>query len=217
MNENIKSRGQISYGDMVQICMELGYKISNGERRLRKSESPNVEEIMGKSKRGTQYIVGYRWKPYFAPENENLVPMAVETREDMLTVLKPIVEMIRKENTATIAGKNYQIYKHVEKPAEKRQAVIKFKDLEIDTDKHEVTAAGKPVELTAKEFQLMFYLAQNQERVFSRERLLDSVWGIDVAIETRTVDVHMRRLREKLGKAGRHLITLRGVGYKFKE
>jgi two-component system, OmpR family, alkaline phosphatase synthesis response regulator PhoP len=109
------------------------------------------------------------------------------------------------------------ILRRYEKPAEKRQAVIKFKDLEIDTDKHEVKAVGKPVELTAKEFQLLFYLAQNQERVFSRERLLDSVWGIDVAIETRTVDVHMRRLREKLGKAGRHLITLRGVGYKFKE
>ena len=107
------------------------------------------------------------------------------------------------------------ILRRYEKPAEKPVAVVKFKDLEIDTDKHEVRAAGKPVELTAKEFQLLFYLAQNQERVFSRERLLDTVWGIDVAIETRTVDVHMRRLREKLGKAGHHLVTLRGVGYKF--
>lgn len=107
------------------------------------------------------------------------------------------------------------ILRRYEKPAEKPPAVIKFKDLEIDTDKHEVKAAGKLVELTAKEFQLLFYLAENKERVFSRERLLDTVWGIDVAIETRTVDVHMRRLREKLGKAGHHLVTLRGVGYKF--
>jgi two-component system alkaline phosphatase synthesis response regulator PhoP len=108
------------------------------------------------------------------------------------------------------------ILRRYEKPAEKPAAIVKFNDLEIDTDKHEVRAGGKPVELTAKEFQLLLYLAENKERVFSRERLLDTVWGIDVAIETRTVDVHMRRLREKLGQAGRHLVTLRGVGYKFK-
>jgi two-component system alkaline phosphatase synthesis response regulator PhoP len=92
---------------------------------------------------------------------------------------------------------------------------LKFSDLEIDSEKHEVKAAGKAVELTAKEFALLKYLAENQGRVFNRERLLDAIWGIEVAIETRTVDVHMRRLREKLGRAGKHLKTLRGVGYKF--
>ncbi|MFA4905087.1 MAG: response regulator [Candidatus Margulisiibacteriota bacterium] len=94
-------------------------------------------------------------------------------------------------------------------------ARLKFTDFAIDAEKHEVTAFGKPVELTAKEFSLLQFLAENQGRVFNRERLLDQVWGIEAAIETRTVDVHMRRLREKLGKAGKHLITLRGVGYKF--
>lgn len=93
--------------------------------------------------------------------------------------------------------------------------ILKFPDLEIDSEKHLVKAAGKLVELTAKEFTLLRYLAENQERVFSREQLLDSVWGVEVAIETRTVDVHVRRLREKLGKAGRRVKTLRGVGYKF--
>lgn len=92
---------------------------------------------------------------------------------------------------------------------------LKFADLSLDAEKHEVAASGKLVELTAKEFALLKFLAENQERVFSREQLLDQVWGIEAAIETRTVDVHIRRLREKLGKAGRHLITLRGVGYKF--
>lgn len=107
------------------------------------------------------------------------------------------------------------ILRRYEKPSAAPAATLKFKDLEIDTERHEVKVAGKPVELTAKEFQLLHYMAENKERVFSRERLLDSVWGIEVAIETRTVDVHMRRLREKLDKAGKHLITLRGVGYKF--
>jgi len=92
---------------------------------------------------------------------------------------------------------------------------LKFTDLEIDSERHEIKAAGKMVELTAKEFALLKYLAENQGRVYSRERLLDAIWGIEVAIETRTVDVHMRRLREKLGRAGKHLKTLRGVGYKF--
>ncbi len=123
--------------------------------------------------------------------------------------------IVKPFSTKELIARIKTILRRYEKPAEKPAGAIKFKDLEIDTDKHEVRAAGKPVELTAKEFQLLLYLAENPERVFSRERLLDAVWGIDVAIETRTVDVHMRRLREKLGKAGDHLVTLRGVGYKF--
>lgn len=107
------------------------------------------------------------------------------------------------------------VLKRYGKKQESVSAEIKLPDLEINEQQHTVKAAGKRVELTAKEFALLLYLARNKERVFNRDRLLDAVWGIDVAIETRTVDVHMRRLREKLGKAGRHLKTLRGVGYKF--
>ena len=95
------------------------------------------------------------------------------------------------------------------------KSVINLKDLEIDPDRYSVIAGGKPIELTAKEFQLLYHFASNPGRVFSRNQLLASVWGIAAEIETRTVDVHMRRLREKLGRAGRHLETLRGVGYKF--
>lgn len=95
--------------------------------------------------------------------------------------------------------------------------ILKFTDLEIDIDRHEVKASGKLVELTAKEFALLQYLAESKERAISRGKLLDAVWGIEVAIETRTVDVHVRRLRDKLGKkAGKYIQTLRGVGYKFR-
>jgi phosphate regulon transcriptional regulator PhoB len=100
-------------------------------------------------------------------------------------------------------------------PAESVKPQIKISELEIDEDKHLVKVAGKSVELTAKEFALLLYLARNKERVFSREKLLDAIWQVEADIETRTVDVHIRRLREKLGKAGRHIHTLRGVGYKF--
>ncbi len=98
---------------------------------------------------------------------------------------------------------------------EKKSSIVSFPEIDIDPDQHEVRIMGKPVELTAKEFSLLYFLAQNPERVYSREKLLDEVWGIDVAIETRTVDVHVRRLREKMKKTGRYIITLHGVGYKF--
>ena len=93
--------------------------------------------------------------------------------------------------------------------------IFKFPDLEVDTAKHEVRVLGRIIELTAKEFALLCHLIENKERVCTRESLLDTVWGIEVAIETRTVDVHVKNLREKMGKAGKHILTLRGVGYKF--
>jgi two-component system alkaline phosphatase synthesis response regulator PhoP len=105
-------------------------------------------------------------------------------------------------------------YEKKEKPAAKK---LGFANVQIDLEKHEVTVGAKLVELTAKEFSLLQYLVENEGRAFSREHLLDHVWGIEVAIETRTVDVHIKRLREKLGKASDHILTLRGVGYKFKK
>jgi len=98
---------------------------------------------------------------------------------------------------------------------EEPKTLLKFPGLEIDGEQHTVKVSNKEIELTAKEFLLLEHLARNPEKVFSRDRLLDMVWGIDAPIETRTVDVHMRRLREKLGKAAKYLKTLHGVGYKF--
>jgi len=95
--------------------------------------------------------------------------------------------------------------------------VLKFPDLQIDVERHEVLVSGKLIGLTAKEFALLQYLAENKGRAVGRDTLLDRVWGIEVAIETRTVDVHVKRLREKLKKAGKYIQTLRGVGYKFVE
>lgn len=109
-----------------------------------------------------------------------------------------------------------RILKRVGKNEPAGGKIIKFPGLEIDIEKHEVIASGKKVKLTAKEFSLLQYLAENQGRVISRERLLDTVWGIEVAIETRTVDAHVKRLRKKLGPiAAKYITTLIGVGYKF--
>ena len=90
-------------------------------------------------------------------------------------------------------------------------------ELLIDVPRHLVTVQGKRVELTATEFRLLTVPAQRRGRVESREQLLQDVWQYDNLIDTRAVDTHMRRLREKLGDAARNLDTVRGVGYRFVE
>ena len=92
---------------------------------------------------------------------------------------------------------------------------LRFDGLELDPSAHEVRVRGKLVELTAREFQLLHYFGQRPGRVLTREILLEELWQMDPDVETRTVDVHMRRLRQKLGVAQSMLQTVRGVGYKF--
>jgi DNA-binding response OmpR family regulator len=90
-----------------------------------------------------------------------------------------------------------------------------FGPLRIETGAFLVTVGGDPVDLTATEFKLLTTLAERRGRVQTREMLLRDVWGYDSMIDTRTVDTHMRRLREKLGRASDFLETVRGVGYRF--
>lgn len=98
-----------------------------------------------------------------------------------------------------------------------RRERLVFGELAIDLPRHEVTWQGKPIELTATEFRLLHVLAERAGRVQSRDQLLRDVWHYESLIDTRTVDTHMRRLREKLGPAAKHLDTVRGVGYRFVE
>lgn len=88
-------------------------------------------------------------------------------------------------------------------------------DIVLDADRHEVTVKGKPVVLTALEFRLLKTFLERPGRVQTRETLLSDVWGIDAEITTRTVDTHIKRLREKLGPSGDIIETIRGVGYKL--
>jgi two-component system phosphate regulon response regulator PhoB len=94
---------------------------------------------------------------------------------------------------------------------------LTFGDLLIDAPRHLVKWRGKPIELTATEFKLLGILAQRRGRVQSRDQLLRDVWEYNSLVDTRTVDTHMRRLREKLGPAAKYLSTVRGVGYRFVE
>ena len=94
-------------------------------------------------------------------------------------------------------------------------SLIEFGALRIDREAHRVWVARQEVQLTALEFKLLVTLHERRDRVQTREVLLDDVWGIQADITTRTVDTHVKRLREKLGAAGEYVETVRGVGYRF--
>lgn len=103
-------------------------------------------------------------------------------------------------------------------PTEAEQGdMLRVGELVIDIPRHLVTVNRKAVELTATEFKLLTTLMKRRNRVQTREQLLQDVWDYDNIIDTRTVDTHMRRLREKLGRASKYLDTVRGVGYRFSD
>lgn len=95
--------------------------------------------------------------------------------------------------------------------------IIRSDGIELDRARHRVFADGTPVILTNMEFQLLDYLLTHAGTVITREKLLDRVWGTVYAGDTRTVDVHIRSLRQKLGSSGSHIITIRSVGYKLED
>jgi phosphate regulon transcriptional regulator PhoB len=103
------------------------------------------------------------------------------------------------------------------KELEKLPQVLKIGDLEIDSSKIQVFVKAKPIELTAKEFELLKTLIAAKGRVLSRDYLLDTIWGFDHAMEiqTRTVDVHVRTLRKKLKSEAKKIITVKNYGYRF--
>ena len=92
---------------------------------------------------------------------------------------------------------------------------VKMGELVLDSDTHRVSHGDKPLKVGPTEFKLLHYLMRHPERVHSRGALLDKVWGDHVYIEERTVDVHVKRLRESLGPAGHMIETVRGAGYRF--
>jgi DNA-binding response OmpR family regulator len=94
--------------------------------------------------------------------------------------------------------------------------LLKIEDLVIDIAGYEVRLAGRRIELTHQEFELLRYLAQHRGRVFTREALLERAWGYRYAGGTRTVDIHVRRVRAKLGEVGSLIETVRNVGYKMR-
>ncbi|MBD3263653.1 MAG: response regulator [Candidatus Omnitrophica bacterium] len=104
-----------------------------------------------------------------------------------------------------------------ESTPENTREMLNSGPLIVDIPRHKVTTGKKTIELTAMEFKLLVTLMQRRGRVQSRERLLSDVWDMAADVTTRTIDTHIKRLRQKLGRASKFIETVRGVGYRFRE
>ena len=109
---------------------------------------------------------------------------------------------------------NVVITRH-HKTTQAAQSVLKFEGLEINVPARTVSVDGKRVELTPKEYDLLFYLIENKNIALSRDKLLSDIWGYDFFGDDRTIDTHIKNLRNNLGEYRKFIVTLRGVGYKF--
>ncbi len=103
------------------------------------------------------------------------------------------------------------------RPEEVTKDILSIDKLKVDISRHKVTVGDKEMELTLMEFNLLVTLMQRKGRVQSRETLLNNVWGIDSEVTTRTIDTHIKCLRQKLGKMGYLIETVTGIGYRFRE
>jgi two-component system phosphate regulon response regulator PhoB len=155
-------------------------------------------------------------------------------KSDTATSHTPILMLTAKaEEIDRIVGLEFGADDYVTKPFSPREIVLRIRailrrgekpeegfqagPIFIDPARHEVRVNGKQVHLTSLEFKLLRTLMQRRGRVQDRDRLLNEVWGYESVIDTRTVDTHVRRLREKLGKAGDAIETVRGFGYRLRE
>ncbi len=109
------------------------------------------------------------------------------------------------------------VLRRTEKTKEKDDSVLQIRDLVMDTGRHEVKADGEVIPLTLKEYELLKRLMEHPNIVLTRDNLLEDIWGYDFDGETRTVDVHVRTLRQKLGACGDYIETVRGVGYRMRD
>lgn len=122
-------------------------------------------------------------------------------------VTKPI-------STRKLMSRIHAVLRRVESP-EEEEKVIRVHDLEVDRDRYLVRRGEEEFQLPRKEFELLWYLASHNGRVQTREKLLNEIWGDNIYVVDRTVDVHVRKIREKLGD--HYIETVKGVGYRFKE
>lgn len=167
------------------------------------------------------------------PEIDGLEVCRILRREPGTAAIPIIMLTARAAEMDRVVGLEIGADDYVTKPFSPRELVLRIKkllarggaaqaedfirigDLSIDVARHNVRVANEEVVLTATEFKLLQILAQRRGRVQTRDRLLQDVWGYENPIDSRTVDTHVRRLREKLGKAADLVETIRGVGYKF--
>ncbi|MEG2624849.1 MAG: response regulator transcription factor [Christensenella sp.] len=107
------------------------------------------------------------------------------------------------------------VMRRSQKASTEKLSIMTAGELKLDIIEHTLYVNGEKTELTYKEFELLRYFMKNAKIVLTREMLLNEIWGIDADIETRTVDMHIKTLRQKIGRCGEYIKTVRGVGYRF--
>ncbi|MFH1904870.1 MAG: response regulator transcription factor [bacterium] len=170
------------------------------------------------------------------PEMDGL-QVCKQIKQDKKLSAVPIIMLTAKgEEVDRIVGFELGADDYVVKPFSPRELVLRVKailkrrkypeaakdildagKLIVDITRHKVTVDKKEIELTLMEFKLMVTLMQRKGKVQSRDKLLEDIWDIATDVTTRTIDTHIKRLRQKLGKAGKFIETVRGIGYRFSE
>ena len=139
-----------------------------------------------------------------APSLRRLPIIMITAKSSELDTVRGIMEFLSRVRAALRRAE-----------PEARPNVYSFREILLDNARHSVTVSGTPVELTYKEYSLLRLLLENTNLVVTRETILQVVWGTDISVESRTVDMHIRTLRKKLGDAGKYICTVRKVGYKL--
>lgn len=210
--------------DVIEIIKynleQEGYNVktaSNGNEALKKArkKTPHliIMDVMMPETDGIEACEQLRKDPIF---NDTIIMFLTARGEDYSYVAafdagaddyvtKPIKPKI-------IVSKVKALLRRLKK-AEENQEKLQFGKLIIDREQYEVTNKGKTISLPRKEFELLYLLASMPEKVVKREKIMEIVWGSEVVVGDRTIDVHIRKLREKVGD--KYFKTVKGVGYKF--
>lgn len=168
------------------------------------------------------------------PGTDGIETVKILKRDDRYSFIPVILLTAKSDEPEKVVGLEIGADDYVTKPFSPRELAARVKavlrrkaktedtaeiveigPVTIDMDKHEVAVKGKKVELTATEFNILHILALKRERVLSREQILDNLWGSEKTVVDRTIDVHIKHLRTKLGTAGKMIRNIRGVGYKI--
>jgi two-component system, OmpR family, alkaline phosphatase synthesis response regulator PhoP len=225
---DLKGKRILIVDDEEDLCEILQYNLSNegykteiahsAEEALKKSLA-NFDLLMLDVMMGQ--ISGFKLADKLRKEMDNNVPVifltAKDSENDILTgfslgaddyITKPFSV---NELTARVKA----VLKRTNNGKNKNQTIAKFGDIELDTTRKRLIINDEKIELTKKEYEILRLLLENQSKVFSREDILMRVWGGDVIVTDRTVDVNITRLRTKLGKFGQNLKNKTGYGYFF--
>lgn len=220
----------LAVDDEADILTLLDYNLSKaGFAVIQAEDGPEAIELAKREKPDIIIL------DLMMPSMEGTEVCKILKKDDATSHIPIIMLTAKGEEVDRIVGLELGADDYITKPFSPRELILRVKAvlkrgrkqeqakviaknrIRIDTERNAVFVDKKPIELTAIEFKLLVELATSDGRVLSRDNLLDRVWGKDCYVTDRTVDTHIRRLREKLGKAADHIETVRGFGYRFGE